>query len=247
MRHRFKTVSAALPHGTGGLWPGADAAMPLILATAPRQPRVTSRVMFKGYNDSVTPAQRALALEQLSRQCWVDAEKGAPALGPVSNSSWTATTPLSFMNMPLMTTIAENSPRHDVDPWRESPLALFQRDRLRGRRAAEGTHGIKGATSICTTVWTKIPFDAIAAFFGESLSRPLWRTSACVPTPGPSRQRSNGERLLWAKADMAAGVCFGHDAELARITVSSTWVSALYGRRNDERLGLSTRNARSGL
>jgi fermentation-respiration switch protein FrsA (DUF1100 family) len=40
-----------------------------------------TRVMSKGYNDSVTLAeQRAQTLEQLSRQRWKDAEKGTPAI-----------------------------------------------------------------------------------------------------------------------------------------------------------------------
>lgn len=41
-----------------------------------------SRVMAKGYNDSLTKEQRAQRLEQMSQQRWVDAEKGAPAPGP---------------------------------------------------------------------------------------------------------------------------------------------------------------------
>src|SRR5215216_6328340 len=44
-----------------------------------------SRVMSKGYHDSVTPAQRTQTLEQLSRQRWQDAKNGKPAYGPVSN------------------------------------------------------------------------------------------------------------------------------------------------------------------
>ena len=37
-----------------------------------------TRVMSKGYNDSVTLEQRTQTLEQLSRQRWKDAEKGKP-------------------------------------------------------------------------------------------------------------------------------------------------------------------------
>lgn len=44
-----------------------------------------SRVVSKGYNDSVTPEQRAQALEQLGRQRWIDAEKGTPAYQPPYN------------------------------------------------------------------------------------------------------------------------------------------------------------------
>ena len=41
-----------------------------------------SRVMAKGYFDSLTKEQRAQRLEQMSQQRWADAEKGAPAPGP---------------------------------------------------------------------------------------------------------------------------------------------------------------------
>lgn len=44
-----------------------------------------TRVMSKGYNDSVTLAERTKTLEQLSRQRWLDAERGAPAYGPPMN------------------------------------------------------------------------------------------------------------------------------------------------------------------
>ena len=44
-----------------------------------------SRVMSKGYNDSVTPEQRTQTLEQLSQQRWKDAENGSPALLPMFN------------------------------------------------------------------------------------------------------------------------------------------------------------------
>ncbi len=39
-----------------------------------------TRVMSKGYNDSVTLEQRTKALEQLSSQRWADADKGTPNL-----------------------------------------------------------------------------------------------------------------------------------------------------------------------
>lgn len=44
-----------------------------------------SRVASKGYNDSVTPEQRAQTLEQLSQQRWQDAANGGPAYGPPMN------------------------------------------------------------------------------------------------------------------------------------------------------------------
>ena len=43
-----------------------------------------TRVISRGYNDSVTPEQRTQTLEQLSRQRWEDMKNGAPAYGPAS-------------------------------------------------------------------------------------------------------------------------------------------------------------------
>lgn len=101
-----------------------------------------TRVMSKGYNDSVTLEQRTRTLEQLGQQRWKDAESGTPAYQPPYNelkggeaqflvdyhdyymtprgyhpravnsgNAWTMTTPLSFMNMPILTYIKEISPR----------------------------------------------------------------------------------------------------------------------------------------
>jgi hypothetical protein len=44
-----------------------------------------TRVMSKGYNDSIMLEQRTKTLEQLSRQRWQDIETGAPAYGPPMN------------------------------------------------------------------------------------------------------------------------------------------------------------------
>jgi len=44
-----------------------------------------TRVMSRGYNDSMTLEQRAQTLEQLSRQRWQDAANGAPAYQPPYN------------------------------------------------------------------------------------------------------------------------------------------------------------------
>jgi fermentation-respiration switch protein FrsA (DUF1100 family) len=162
-----------------------------------------SRVMSKGYNDSVTPQQRAQALEQMSRQRWMDAEKGSPAVGPVanelkggepqflvdyagyykshqrgfhprainSNGSWTVTTPLSFMNAPLMTYIAEIAPR---------PLLLIHGEKAHSRYFSETAFAaaaqpkelliIPGANHV--DLYDRldvIPFDRISAFFETNL------------------------------------------------------------------------------
>lgn len=44
-----------------------------------------TRVMSRGYNDRMTPQERAQMLEQLSLQRWADAEKGSPAYQPPYN------------------------------------------------------------------------------------------------------------------------------------------------------------------
>lgn len=162
-----------------------------------------TRVMSKGYNDSVTPEQRAQTLEQLSRQRWVDAGKGAPAYQPPYNgplrggepqfvadyhdyygtprgyhpravnsgNAWTLTTPLSFMNMPILTYIAEISPR---------PVLFIHGEKAHSRYFAETAYAaaaepkelmiIPGA--VHTDLYDRvdiIPFDRIASFFRQSL------------------------------------------------------------------------------
>jgi fermentation-respiration switch protein FrsA (DUF1100 family) len=161
-----------------------------------------TRVMSKGYNDSVTLEQRTQMLEQLSRQRWQDAEKGTPAYGPVmnelkggeaqflvdyhayyrtprgfhprainSNGSWTLTTPLSFMNMPILTYIAEISPR---------PVLFVHGAKAHSRYFSETAYAaaaepkelmiIPGASH--TDLYDRvdvIPFDKLTAFFRANL------------------------------------------------------------------------------
>ncbi len=161
-----------------------------------------TRVMSKGYNDSVTLEQRTQALEQLGRQRWLDAEKGAPAYGPAmnelkggeaqflvdyhdyyktprgfhpravnSNGSWTQSTPLSFMNMPLLTYIKEISPR---------PILFIHGEKAHSRYFAETAYAaavqpkelmiISGANH--TDLYDRtdlIPFDKMTSFFKASL------------------------------------------------------------------------------
>jgi fermentation-respiration switch protein FrsA (DUF1100 family) len=157
-----------------------------------------TRVMSKGYNDSVTLEQRTQTLEQLSRQRWQDAEKGTPAYGPVSNelkggeaqflvdyaayyktprgfhprainsnASWTVTTPLSFMNMPLLTYIKEIAPR---------PVLLIHGEKAHSRYFSESAYAaaaepkelmiIPGANHVDLYDRTDvIPWDKLTAFF----------------------------------------------------------------------------------
>lgn len=147
-----------------------------------------TRVMSKGYNDSVTAEQRAQALEQMSRQRWKDAANGKPAYQPAYNklkggeaqflvdyhdyymtprgyhpravnsgNAWTMTTPLSFMNMPILSYIKEISPR---------PILFIHGEKAHSRYFSETAYAaaaqpkelliIPGpTTSICTTAWTR--------------------------------------------------------------------------------------------
>lgn len=162
-----------------------------------------TRVMSKGYNDSVTLEQRTQALEHLSRQRWADAEKGSPAYQPPYNelkggeaqflvdyhdyystprgyhtravnsgNSWTQTTPLSFMNMPLLTYIKEIAPR---------PVLLIHGENAHSRYFSEDAYEaaaepkelmiIPGASHV--DLYDKadvIPFDKLQSFFGQHLS-----------------------------------------------------------------------------
>jgi hypothetical protein len=71
--------------GWGGMALNAVAVDKRVKAVAASTMYDMTRVMSKGYNDSVTLEQRTKTLEQLSRQRWQDAEKGTPAYGPPMN------------------------------------------------------------------------------------------------------------------------------------------------------------------
>lgn len=162
-----------------------------------------TRSMSRGYNDSVTLAQRTQTLEQLSQQRWLDAEKGAPAYQAPYNdlkggeaqflvdyhdyyrtprgyhpravnsgNSWTMTTPLSFMNMPILSYIAEISPR---------PVLFIHGEKAHSRYFSETAYAaaaqpkelmiIPGANH--THLYDRmdvIPFDKLAAFFQQHLA-----------------------------------------------------------------------------
>jgi uncharacterized protein len=162
-----------------------------------------TRVMSKGYNDSVTLEQRTQTLEHLSRQRWEDAANGTPAYQPPYNdlhggeaqflvdyhdyyrtprgyharavnsgNSWTQTTPLSFMNMPLLTYIKEISPR---------PILLIHGEKAHSRYFSETAYAaaaepkelmiIPGANHV--DLYDRvdaIPFDKLQSFFNQHLS-----------------------------------------------------------------------------
>ncbi|AHG20706.1 membrane protein [Chania multitudinisentens RB-25] len=161
-----------------------------------------TRVISKGYNDSVTLKQRTQTLEQLSQQRWVDAEKGTPAYQAPYNdlkggeaqflvdyhnyyrtprgyhpravnsgNAWTVTTPLSFINMPILTYIAEISPR---------PVLFIHGEKAHSRYFSETAYAaaaepkelmiIPGANH--TDLYDQmavIPFDKLTAFFKQHL------------------------------------------------------------------------------
>jgi fermentation-respiration switch protein FrsA (DUF1100 family) len=189
--------------GWGGMALNAVAADKRVKAVATSTMYDMSRVMSRGYNDNITPVQRAQTLEQLSRQRWEDAAGSAPAYQPAYNelkggepqflvdyhdfymtprgyharavnsgNAWTATTPLSFMNFPLMTYIAEIWPR---------PILLIHGENAHSRYFSEAAFAaaaepkelviIPGASHV--DLYDRvdiIPFDRLARFFEEHLS-----------------------------------------------------------------------------
>ncbi|MCX8534231.1 alpha/beta hydrolase [Chryseobacterium luquanense] len=67
--------------GFGGFALNATAIDKRVKAVATTSLYDMTRVMSKGYNDSVTPEQRTKTLEDLGQQRWKDAENGKPADG----------------------------------------------------------------------------------------------------------------------------------------------------------------------
>ncbi len=76
-----------------------------------------TRVISKGYNDSITLEQRSRALEQLSRQRWADAEKGAPAYQPPYNM-------LRAAKRSFLSTITTTTARREASIRARSTLAI---------------------------------------------------------------------------------------------------------------------------
>ncbi|MBE9602726.1 alpha/beta hydrolase [Pedobacter sp. MC2016-24] len=68
--------------GFGGFALNATAIDKRVKAVATTSLYEMTRVMSKGYNDSITSEQRAKTLEDLGQQRWKDAEVGKPADGP---------------------------------------------------------------------------------------------------------------------------------------------------------------------
>ncbi|HEY7088124.1 MAG TPA: CocE/NonD family hydrolase [Tepidisphaeraceae bacterium] len=189
--------------GWGGMALSAAAVDKRIKAVVTSTMYDMTRVMSKGYNDSVTLEQRTQTLEQLSRQRWKDAENGAPAHQPPYNvlhgreaqflvdyhdyymtprgyhpravnsgNAWTITTPLPFMNLPILTYIKEISPR---------PILLVHGEKAHSRyfsstayaAAAEPKELMIIPGAVHTDLYDKvdvIPFDKLTAFFRTHLA-----------------------------------------------------------------------------
>lgn len=191
--------------GWGGMVLSAAAVDKRIKAVVASTMYDMTRVMSKGYNDSITLEQRTQTLTQLSQQRWQDAAKGTPAYGPVSlelkggepqfvveyadyyktprgfhprainsNASWSLTTPLSFMNLPILTYVAEIFPR---------PVLFIHGEKAHSRYFSETAYAaaaepkelliIPGAVHTDLYDGGKagvIPFDKLTAFFREHLA-----------------------------------------------------------------------------
>ncbi|MAD44112.1 MAG: hypothetical protein CMI02_17325 [Oceanospirillaceae bacterium] len=190
--------------GFGGMALNAAAADKRIKATVTASMYDMSRVMAKGYFDSMTDEDRSNLLDQLAEQRWSDAEKGETQLGPQglpseltgeepefvanyfdyyktprgfhprsinSNSSWTATTALSFMNMPLLTYIAEISPRPILLIAGENAHSrYFTEDAFEAAGEAKEKMIIDGLVHVdLYDQVDKIPFDKIDSFIADNL------------------------------------------------------------------------------
>ena len=188
--------------GWGGMALNATAIDKRVKAVVASTMYDMTRVMSKGYNDSVTLEQRTKTLEQLGKQRWADAEKGTTAYqlpynelkggeaqflvdyhdyyktmrgyhprAVNSGNSWTQTTPLSFMNMPILTYIKEISPR---------PILFIHGENAHSRYFSETAYAaaaepkelliVRGANHVdLYDQLDKIPFDKISEFFGKNL------------------------------------------------------------------------------
>ncbi len=188
--------------GWGGLALNAVAVDKRVKAVVASTMYDMTRLMAKGYFDSVTPEQRSQTLEQLSRQRWDDAARGAPAYGPKYNqlkggepqfaldyhayymtprgyhpravnsgNAWALTTPLSFMNMPILTYIKEIAPR---------PVLFVHGEKAHSRYFSETAFAaaaepkelmiIPGASHVDLYDNVQaIPFDKLESFFRAHL------------------------------------------------------------------------------
>lgn len=189
--------------GWGGMALNATAIDKRVKAVVTSTMYDMTRVMSKGYNDSVTPEQRTATLEQLSQQRWKDAKNGIPAYQPPYNklnggeaqfqvdyhdyympprgyhpravnsgNAWTVTTPISFMNMPILTYIKEISPR---------PILFIHGEKAHSRYFSETAYEAAAQPKELYIVPNAnhvdlydrvdiIPFDKMTNFFNQYLN-----------------------------------------------------------------------------
>lgn len=189
--------------GWGGMVLNAVAADKRVKAVVASTMYDMTRVMSRGYNDSVTLEQRTQTLTQLSQQRWTDAQAGEPAYQPSYNelkggeaqflveyadyyrtprgyharsvnsgNAWTITTPLSFMNMPILAYIKEIAPR---------PVLFVHGEKAHSRYFSETAYAaaaepkelmiIPGAVHVdLYDQMDKIPFDKLTSFFNQHLA-----------------------------------------------------------------------------
>lgn len=187
--------------GWGGMALNATAVDKRIKAVVTSTMYDMTRVMSKGYNDSMPLEQRTQILEQLGQQRWKDAENGAPAYQPPYNqlkggeaqfmvdyhdyymtkrgyhpravnsgNAWTQTTPLSFMNMPLLSYIKEISPRPLLVHGENAHSRYFSETAYAAANEPKELLIVKGANHVdLYDRMDKIPFDKIAQFFKTNL------------------------------------------------------------------------------
>ncbi|WP_296048404.1 alpha/beta hydrolase [uncultured Alteromonas sp.] len=190
--------------GFGGMALNAAAADKRIKAVVTTSMYEMSRVMAKGYFDSMTKEERSEALAQMSEQRWEDAANGEPTPAPQglpselngdepefvanyfdfyktargfhprsvnSNGRWTATTALSFMNMPLLTYIDEIAPRPILLIAGENAHSKYFTDDAYNA-AAEPKEKLIFDGMVHVDLYDqldKIPFDKIDSFFADNL------------------------------------------------------------------------------
>ena len=189
--------------GWGGMALNATASDKRIKAVVASTMYDMTRLMSKGYNDSVTLEQRTQALAQLSKQRWEDVKNGTPAYQAPYNvlkggepqfmldyheyymtprgyhpravnsgNAWSQTTPLSFMNMPILTYIKEISPRPTLFIHGEKAHSLYMA-KTAYENAAEPKELmiIPGASHIdLYDQMDVIPFDKLTNFFKQHLA-----------------------------------------------------------------------------
>lgn len=191
--------------GWGGMALSAAAVDKRIKAVVASTMYDMTRVMSKGYNDSMTLEQRTQTLEHLGQQRWKDAQAGKPAYQPPYNelkggeaqflveyadyyrtprgyhsravnsgNAWTITTPLPFMNLPILSNIREIAPR---------PILLVHGEKAHSRYFSETAYAaaaepkelviVPGAVHVdLYDRMDKIPFDKLTAFFQKNLATP---------------------------------------------------------------------------